>query len=72
MEQWSAQIQGIVIFTFSLIGALLVIRFQNLKSGRKAKEDRILLKELLEKFELDVPAELQESDHIAINTIESN
>ena len=46
--------------------------YQSTQTGDKAKKDKALLKELLERFDLEVPAELIEAENIAIKPIRSN
>ncbi len=77
MEGWFYQFPLLVF-----IGAVLVVLMTSLGfvflakqffngSKKKSVEDRLLLRQLLEGFGLEVPAELKEVDGSVINTIEA-
>ena len=59
-----------VVAVLSVIAALFVRQISN-DPKKKAQGDRALLKELLEGFGLEVPAELNEPEGTVIKTIET-
>ena len=72
MDFWLSQIPRTILIAIGSLTLVFFLRYQIAKTDRKAKDDRVLLKELLERFDLDVPAELKESEGVQIKTIESN
>ena len=72
MDFWLSQIPRTILSAIGSLTLVFFLRYQIAKTDRKAKDDRVLLKELLERFDLDVPAELKESEGVQIKTIESN
>ncbi len=70
MENWNTKLT-LIAFISSLTAAFSLGSFFLIKrllgfSKQKAKKDKVLLKELLEAFELDIPAELQDNDSTVI------
>ena len=58
-----------VLAVFVTIGAAFLVKQFSKDPKKKASEDKALLKELLEGFGLEVPAELNEQNGTVVNSI---
>ena len=66
MELWLFVLVALVI---SL--ALVLMTKQDSKDGKSAQENKVLLKQLLEGFGLEIPAELKEPEGVVMKSIKT-
>ncbi len=72
MNFWPFQILVAITLTSFVIVIIIFARYKLFNTERKVKEDKVLLKQLLEGFDLEIPTELQETDGVTITQIDGN
>ncbi len=72
MELSLSQLQPLSFVIGPMVVATVLFSRQLPKGGKKSQENRVLLRQLLENFDLEIPDELNESDENIVRPIKTN
>ena len=70
MENWLLFSLVTLVFVL-LIASLIFLLKQDLKGDKKSQENKVLLKQLLESFGLEVPAELEDPERQVVKSMKT-